>query len=174
MRNAIPDNMRLREVDDDDHEWLFKLHNDPVVLHNMTHPEEISFESHMRWWDGIKTSTNQMRLVFTVDSVRAGFAKFYDIDRTNHCCVLGGDIHSDFRGKGYAKHMWALMLNKCFDDLQLHRVSLTTAEYNVVAQRVYFGLGFKHEGKLTQSLFRDGRYWDQVCAYMLDKDWVDQ
>lgn len=171
MRFTVPSNMRLRPVSDDDHQWLVTLHNDPLVLQNLTHPQPITFEHHLRWWSQVKDDVHQLRLIFTVNYERVGAAKFYDIDHHNSCCVLGGDIHKDHRGKGYAKCMWALMLNKCFDDVRLHRVSLTTAEYNTVAQRVYSSLGFKYEGRLTQSLFRDGKYHDQICAYMLKDDW---
>ncbi len=174
MRAQLYPGMALRPVQDDDHQWLVDLHNDPIVLHNMTHPQPITLDSHMRWWERVSHDHRQLRLIFTIDNIRAGFAKFYDIDRANGCCVLGGDIHKDFRGNGYAKCLWTLILDKCFDELGLHRVSLTTAEYNAKAQRVYFGLGFKHEGKLTQSLYRDGKYWDQVCAYMLNEDWRKQ
>lgn len=162
----------LRPVDDTDHEWLVSLHNDPVVLRNLTHPQPITMAHHHAWWDKVSHDRRQLRLVFESDSHRAGVAKFYDIDRANSCCVLGADLHHEFRGLGLAKHMWALMLTRAFDGMGLHRVSLTTAEYNEPARHVYKGLGFKEEGRLIESLFRDGRYWDQVCMYMLDVDWT--
>lgn len=165
--------MQLRPVQDDDHGWLVELHNDPEVLRNVTHPEPITMEQHMAWWDSnIRGNSKQLRMIFTVEGQRVGFTKFYDIDRTNRCCALGADIHKDHRGKGLAKSMWAMMLNVSFIAIQLHRVSLTTAEFNTVGQRVYRGLGFKDEGKLVQSLYRDGSFHDQLCMYMLAEDWL--
>jgi diamine N-acetyltransferase len=162
----------LRPVHDDDHEWLVDLHNDPVVLRNVTHPNPITLERHLRWWGLIVQASSQQRLIFTVDGIRAGFAKFYDVDYDNGCCVLGGDIHKDYRGMGLAKVMWRLMLDTCFNGMNLHRVSLTSAEYNAVGLHVYRGLGFKEEGRMTQALCRDGRRWDQICMYMLREDWL--
>lgn len=161
----------LRPVRDDDHEWLVELHNDPQVLYNMTHPQPITMAHHMAWWEKISHDHRQLRMIFTVDGERVGFTKFYDIDRANQNCVLGADIHKSFRGRGLAKCMWALMLDKCFFELGLHRVSLTTAEYNNVGIRTYEGLGFLREGVLRESLWRADKFHDQICMYMLDLHW---
>lgn len=170
-RIQVPANMKLRAVDDDDHEWFIDLHNDPEVLKNLTHPEPITRAQHMAWWENVSSDRSQLRLVFTVDDHRVGHVKFYDIDNENHSVALGADIHKMYRGNGYAKHMWALMLNMCFDTMKMNRVWLTTAAYNKIGYRVYKNLGFKEEGKFTQSLFRDNRYHDQLCMYMLHNDW---
>lgn len=164
----------LRLIEFDDHEWLVELHDDPIVLENLTNPTPISLEQHLRWWQRISSDHREMRLIFTVDGVRAGFTKFYQIDFINKNCVLGADLHKDFRGKHLAKPMWELMLNKCFIDLGLHRVSLTTADFNHIGQRVYKGLGFNEEGRLIQSLYRNGKYHDQILMYLLREDWEKQ
>lgn len=151
--------------------FLVELHNDPVVLHNLTDPRPITIEHHLEWWAKIVNSSDQRRLIFTVGEDRVGFTKFYDIDQVNRSCILGADIHGDHRGKGYAKTMWSLMLDMAFTTLKLHRVCLTTAEYNLIGRRLYTGLGFKEEGRLTQSLYRDGKFYDQLGMYMLRDDW---
>lgn len=168
-----PTTMQLRPVHDDDHEWLVELHNDPDVLQNLTNPKPITMEHHLAWWHATRTNTKQLRLIFTVGGERVGFTKFYNVDRTNRNLVLGADIHKSHRGKGHAKNMWAMMLNVSFLSYQVHRVSLTTAEYNVIGQRVYKGLGFKEEGRLVQSLYRDEKYHDQILMYMLSEDWLN-
>ena len=72
---------------------------------------------------------------------------------------------------GYAKMMWTLMLQRSFDEFNMYRVSLTTAEYNYVARRVYTKLGFQEEGRLIKSLWRNGSYHDQILMYMLKPTW---
>lgn len=155
---------KLCEVSETDHAWLVDLHNDPVVLRNITHPSPITLDQHLRWWSTID-QVREIRLIFTTDGERAGFCKFYKVDSVNRNCVLGADLHADYRGKGLAKEMWKLMIHHCFHNLDLHRVALTTAEYNVAAQKVYRGLGFLDEGRLTESLFRDGKFYDQLLLY---------
>lgn len=167
--------MHLRPVEQGDHEWLVELHNDPEVLRNLTHPQPITLTDHMQWWAKLCpeiVAGHQDRKVFCIGHTRIGFTKFYDIDVHNRNCVLGADIHKDHRGKGYAKPMWNLMLSEAFgtwDDF--HRVSLTTASFNTIGQRVYSGLGFKEEGRRIQALLRDGEYHDMIDMYMLRSDW---
>jgi len=158
--------IELRDVTDDDHEWLVDLHNDPEVLKNLTNPNPITLSQHLRWWEKISKDNSQERKIFEVNSKKVGFAKFYNIDLTNKNCVLGADIHRNFRGKGYAKFMWSLMLDHC-KNMKLHRVSLTTAEYNLIGQKVYRNLGFVEEGKLISSLYRDEKFYDQICMYKI-------
>lgn len=161
----------LRPVEDSDHEWLCSLHNDPNVLQNMTNDEPITLESHLAWWEKTRRSTTEERLVFCVDGARAGFTKFYSIDRRNERCILGADLHADFRGKGLARIMWSLMLERCFVEHRLNRVSLTTAEYNGVAIHVYKTMGFKEEGRFIRSLKRGATYHDEILMYMLREDY---
>lgn len=162
----------LQRVCDADHEWLYSLHNDPIVLHNITNPTPITPEGHAAWWVSITQNPKQLRLIYTVNGERVGFTKFYDIDLVNKNCVLGADIHASHRGNGYAKTMWSLMLDKCFNEFRLERVALTTAEFNKIAVHTYEKLGFLHEGRLTKSLLRDGVFHDQLCMYMLRSDWL--
>lgn len=172
-RAALTHEMRLRVPHSiEDHAWLVELHNDPIVLRNLTNLRPITLRGHLDWWARVSADPTERRLLFEVDGQRVGFTKFYGIDRDNRCCVLGADIHKDHRGKGLAKAMWTMMLDVCFSPaLEMHRVGLTTAEYNHVAQRVYRDLGFMVEGRLTCSLYRDGKYWDQICMYMTEADW---
>lgn len=161
---------------DEDVDFLLDVHNDPLVLNNITNPNPIDQTHHLKWMSKIfdeQSKVKEARMIFCVDGKNAGVVKFYSIDQINGNCVLGADLHKDFRGKGYAKEMWKQMLNICFSEfgLNLHRVSLTTAHYNKPAIKVYSKLGFKLEGKFKQSLFRDGTYYDQLLFYMLKSTW---
>jgi RimJ/RimL family protein N-acetyltransferase len=163
---------KLRPVLTEDHPWLVELHNDPEVLRNLTDPRPITMEQHLQWWARVlKDDSSEERLILEIDEQPIGFTKFYRIDRSNKNCILGADIHKDHRGRGHAHTMWSLMLDRCFTHLDLHRVSLTTAAFNDIAQRVYRRLGFKEEGRLVRSLFRGGAYHDQVAMYLLKEDW---
>jgi RimJ/RimL family protein N-acetyltransferase len=121
VRIDVPDNFYLRPVEETDHEFLVELHNDPVVLHNLTHPSPITMEQHLRWWEKTKSDRRQLRLVFVAEGQRAGLTKFYDYDAVNQTIVLGADIHKEFRGRGWAKLMWTLMLERCFDGFNVWR-----------------------------------------------------
>ena|SRR3990167_3160564 len=161
----------LREVKESDHEWLVELHNDPEVLRNITDPRSITIEQHLAWWSSISSDPRQLRLMFAIGDEQVGFTKFYNIDRANSSCTLGADIHKKHRGHGYAHIMWTLMLDRVFLDMKLHRAALTTAEYNAIGIHIYRKLGFREEGRLEQSLLRDGVFRDQICMRLLRPEW---
>lgn len=150
-----------------EHPWLVELHNDPEVLKNVTDPKQITLETHLNWWNS--RGSNQQHKLFCVDGYKVGFTKFTQIDFANKNLVLGADIHQKFRNKGYAKYMWLLMLKESFETLGMHRVSLITAEYNTKAIHIYEKIGFKHEGKSKESLYRDGKYHDAINMYMINE-----
>lgn len=165
-------NFSLDIVKDHDHEWLVDLHNDPMVLYNITNPKSISIEEHMGWWNNLNFNKDK-RFIFKVDGLNAGFVKVYNIDYLNRNCVLGADLHKDFRGKKISFYMWKLLLDFVFFELKdIHRASLTTAEYNDVAIHLYNKLGFKEEGKLFQSLYRNDKFYDQICMYILKENYI--
>ena len=80
--------------------------------------------------------------------------------------MLGGDIHKDYRGKGYSYIMWNMLIDYCFNDINLYRVGITTAEYNEIAIKVYKKIGFISEGFLNESLYRNQKYYSQICMYL--------
>jgi RimJ/RimL family protein N-acetyltransferase len=55
--------------------------------------------------------------------------------------------------------------------LNLHRVWLHVYEFNPRAVRVYEKVGFRHEGRLRQAIFHDGRYWDTLVMGLLHAEW---
>ena len=65
-------------------------------------------------------------------------------------------------GQGYGSEAMRLVLRYAFDELNLHRVSLTVFAYNERALRTYRRLGFVEEGRQRERLLRFGRRWDMV------------
>ena len=172
-RIVVPSNMALRAVEEDDHPWLVNLHNDEEVLKNLN-DSPITIGSHLAWWARVSKDPHEKRLIFTVDGERVGFTKFYSIDHRNSRCMLGADIDPAFRGRGHAKYMWTLMLQVVFDELQLHRAGLRTAEYNAVGRRVYTKLGFKEEGRLRKAIHFQGVRYDDLCMSILKPEWDER
>jgi len=74
-------------------------------------------------------------------------------------------------GKGYGTDAMQEALRFAFDELNLHRVTLTVFEYNPRAVRTYEKVGFREEGRLRQHLNRDGRRWDMIYMGILRSEW---
>jgi diamine N-acetyltransferase len=69
--------------------------------------------------------------------------------------------------KGYGTEATRLIVRYAFDALNLNRVWLHVLANNQRGQRAYEKVGFKVEGVLRQSAFRDGRYLDTITMGIL-------
>jgi RimJ/RimL family protein N-acetyltransferase len=77
-------------------------------------------------------------------------------------------------GRGYGTEATRLMLDHAFGGLGLHRVALTVFEFNERAIRAYLRCGFVVEGRARESIWRDGRWWDEVGMSILATEWQAQ
>jgi RimJ/RimL family protein N-acetyltransferase len=74
-------------------------------------------------------------------------------------------------GRGYGTEATRLMLDHAFGALGLHRIALFVFEFNERAIRTYQRCGFVIEGRARESIFRDGRWWDELAMSVLESDW---
>ncbi len=72
--------------------------------------------------------------------------------------------------RGYGREAVRRILQHTFDDLNLHRVALRVAAYNVRAIRSYQSCGFVVEGRERESLWLDDRWWDDLSMGILDSE----
>lgn len=102
-----------------------------------------------------------------------GSCAFSQLDGDNGSALFHITIgEKDAWGLGYGTEATQLMLEHAFARLGLHRVALTVFAFNERAIRAYRKAGFVLEGRARQSIWRDGRYWDELQMSMLDADWA--
>ena len=130
----------------------------------------------------------------TVESYRSGFlAREADATRHHFCIEVDGRyighvdlrpndeersgsyrlgiINSEYWGKGYGTEVARLVLRYAFETLDLHRVSLRVAAYNLRARRCYEKCGFRVEGVERESFQVDGEWQDDVLMAILKEEW---
>jgi len=74
-------------------------------------------------------------------------------------------------GKGYGTEAAQLLVRHAFQTLNLNRVQLDVYEFNQKAIRCYEKAGFQIEGRLRESFFAEGRYWDTLVMGILRSEW---
>jgi len=74
-------------------------------------------------------------------------------------------------GKGYGTDAMGVLLRYAFTEINLRRVSLGLFAYNPRAQRAYEKAGFVLEGRMRQTLFRDGQRMDDLVMGVLREEW---
>jgi RimJ/RimL family protein N-acetyltransferase len=101
-----------------------------------------------------------------------GTCAFSQLDGDNGSALYHITIgESDAWGHGFGTEATRLMMDHAFGTLGLHRVGLFVFEFNERAIRAYRRVGFVLEGRARQSIWRDGKWWDELAMSMLDSDW---
>jgi len=101
-----------------------------------------------------------------------GTCAFSQLDGDNGSALFHITIgESDAWGRGYGTEATRLMVDHAFGTLGLHRIALFVFEFNERAIRSYRRVGFVVEGRSRESVWRDGRWWDELAMSILESDW---
>ena len=101
-----------------------------------------------------------------------GSCAFSQVDGENGSAMYHITIgEKDMWGRGLGTEATQLMLDHAFGTLGLHRIALTVFEFNERAIRAYRRCGFVVEGRSRESIWRDGRWWDELAMSVLSSEW---
>ena len=102
------------------------------------------------------------------DGALCGLAYLRDIDWISRHAAFGMMIgRRDRQRRGLGRRALHLLLRHGFDVLNLERVYLFVAAYNVAARRLYEAAGFCHEGCLRSHVALEGKYYDLLVMGLL-------
>ena len=94
-----------------------------------------------------------------------------DHDEPNRSAGLRIALAPAARGRGLGSAALRLVLAHAFGPLGLHRVSLEVFDFNTRAIRAYEKVGFRHEGRMRDALWWDGRPHDTLLMAALAPEW---
>jgi RimJ/RimL family protein N-acetyltransferase len=101
-----------------------------------------------------------------------GSCAFSQLDGENGSAMYHITVgEKDAWGHGFGTEATRLMLDHAFGTLGLHRIALTVFEFNERAIRAYRRCGFVVEGRARESIWRDGRWWDELAMSVLGSEW---
>jgi len=157
-------------------EWL----NDPEVIQGLIHYLPFSLEDEENWFDNmLKRPQDEHPLVIEICS-EAGwepigncgvFAIDWRIRQAEFGIVIGAKQHWN---KGYGTEALSLILQHCFETLNLNRLYLRVYENNPRAIRAYEKAGLTIEGRLRHSHYDKGEYVDVILMSILRSEWQEK
>ena len=92
------------------------------------------------------------------------------IHRRSEFGIIIGD--RNYWNRGYGAEACKLMLDYCFNALNLHHIRLSTYSYNTRAIKCYEKVGFKVVGKFTEFVQVAGKKYDMVLMEILSTGFV--
>ena len=104
-----------------------------------------------------------------------GIVSLINIDYKNRSAECVIDIgEREMWGKGIGTSAMSLLLEFAFHELNLHRVYLQVFSFNDRGIKLYEKMGFTHDGRLRESLYRGGRWHDTLIMSLLQKEYLDR
>ncbi|WP_181350417.1 GNAT family N-acetyltransferase [Thalassobacillus sp. CUG 92003] len=170
--------MYLRKMTEEDITLYHKWRNDMDVMQSTNpnldiyHLEETKrFVKHVM----LGADTSKSYIIHEKESYAPiGITSLINIDHKNRNAECIIDIgEKDYWGQGYGSEAMTLLLDYAFYEMNLHRVALRVFSFNDKAINLYEKLGFKHEGRARQSLFRSGQWYDVVHMGVLQDEYLN-
>ncbi len=163
----------IRAVERADLSFLKDLRNDPTTWYYLSSVDMLTEQGQEAWYAKLLADPKRKYfIVFNLVSEKSvGMVRCDKIDYLNRSIRVGADITPDERGKGIGTQTYRLLLDYCFNFLNMHRVWLQVLDLNEVGLKLYKSVGFKEEGRLRQAIYRDGKYRDYIIMSVLKEEY---
>ena len=104
-----------------------------------------------------------------------GTSKLGHLNWVSRCAEFGRVIgEKDMRSKGYGTEIIKLILEYAFLILNLNKVVAGTSVENIAALKTYEKFGFKIEGTIRKSWYKDGKLVDTIRVGLLKEEWDEK
>jgi len=166
------EDVRLRPVEREDLPRFAEWFNDPEVRRYLDMYLPFSLAQEERWFEHLQerlaSKETVMLTIETSDGVTIGNITLFDINWKDRHAELGVTIgEKAYWGQGYGSDAIRTMLGVGFDSMNLHRIFLRVHADNARAIGSYQKVGFRKEGTLRESVFREGVYHDMHIMSVL-------
>lgn len=168
----------LRPVKRSDISCFLKWFNDPEVAQYLAWYLPMTEMSEEKFIEELGTTRAKSDAPFVIEVVEGTSAKaigicgLHQIDAKDRSAAFGIVIgEKDCWSKGYGAEAARLLIDYGFQQLNLHRISSTALAFNERSITLHKKLGFREEGRLRQTMFKNGEYHDLLQFGILRQEW---
>ena len=165
--------MILRAIEEEDAPILQQMINDPEIENavvGFSYP--VSLTSQKKWIANL-SQDNTVRYAIEVENRVVGVISVSSIDLKNRVGNINIKLISEARGKGYAMRASKMVIEYCFQELNLNCITANVIERNCDSKKLWEKLGFSIDGILRQRVYKNGKYHNLV-SYSLLKEEYDE
>ncbi|MHA1734662.1 MAG: GNAT family N-acetyltransferase [Promethearchaeota archaeon] len=149
--------------------WL----NDPEITRNLLIVRPLTQDEEREWYKSVQGKENEVFFaILLAETGRLIGNCSVTVSWKNRVGKAGIVIgEKDAWDQGHGTEAMGLLVDYCFDELNLNRVELEVYAFNERAIRCYEKVGFVEEGRRRQATFTGGEYHDVVVMGILREDW---
>lgn len=177
MSMIYGERIRLRGAERSDLEKFVEWVNDPEVTAGLTLFLPMSSVDEEKWFEGVMQRPQEQKpLVIDMKDgdgwCLIGNSSFFDFDWVARSAEVGIMIgEKSVWNQGYGTEVMTLLLRHGFKTLNLNRIYLHVYAKNERAIRTYEKVGFVHEGRKRQAVYKNGEFNDILFMSVLREEW---
>jgi diamine N-acetyltransferase len=168
-------NLLLRAPEPSDIDTIFRWENDQRIWHlgnTITPFSRFAIEQFVMNTENDIFTTKQLRLMIDWHSsqqntITVGSIDLFDFDPFHHRAGIGILIDESYRQKGFAFEALMLLIDFCFNTLNLHQLYCNIEQTNTESIRLFTKAGFSHCGHKKEWLLRDGKWTDELTFQLI-------
>ena len=132
----------------------------------------ITVEAEKEWIENhLKNNDFNFAIVNIENDELIGNCEIMKMDQKDRCAELGIMIGlEENRNKGYGAEVLKILLDYCFNYLNLNNIHLGVMSFNERAIACYKKVGFKEYGRRREAYFLNGKYYDHVYMDILARE----
>jgi RimJ/RimL family protein N-acetyltransferase len=156
--------IELHRIETEDLEWLRQQRNRQDLMLYFNQYREITEKEQEDWYYGLSDKFHPF--IVWDNFSRLGYAALKDINNILRSAEFSIFITPFERNKGYGKTALKLLVDYGFNTLNLEVIHSIVFEFNKAID-VYKKFGFKVDGKLRNTCFKNGKYYDSYYISLL-------
>lgn len=166
----------LRAFEPEDYKTSIKWRNDDQIWSMLGGVKYYVSESYEKDWisNAIKDqSAIRLAVCLTDNNLYIGNVYITNINTQNRSGVTHVLIgNKEYWGKGLAKEALTMLLDYAFKERNFHRLEAHVLENNIASIKMHTKTGYTQEGILRESVFKNGKYQNQVVMSILSQDFL--
>lgn len=167
----------LRALELDDYKTTIKWRRDEEIWQMVGGPKYfVSTEYEKNWIAKAINHPVELRLGICLvdDDKLIGLASMINVDLLNRSAEFSLMIgEKEYWNGGYGTEAGNMLLDYCVLERGMYRLSCTILESNLASQKIALNSGFTKEGVLRSSVYKDGRYHNQVIFSILRDEYLN-
>ena len=152
----------LRAFESDDYKTTIKWHNDNEIWDMVGSPKYfVSMEYEKKWIEDAIWNKDQIKLGICVkeNNELIGFCSLIKINLVNGSAEISIMIRDNqYWGKGLGSEVILLLSDFAFSERGFNRIWALILENNIASRRMCEKCGYKTEGVLRQSIYKNGKF----------------
>lgn len=171
-------NLLLRAPEPGDIDIIYRWENDVNIWHlgnTLTPYSKFAIEQFVLNADHDIFSAKQLRLMIDwhtcpTGTLTIGSIDLFDFDPFHKRAGVGILIDTSAREQGYGTEALQLLIDYCFNTLNLHQLYCNIEQSNTVSIKLFEKSGFQHCGIKKDWLLRDGKWTAELLFQLINSN----